>query len=143
MEPADEQMSKAEMFVLFGCGYGGRTMEVFLSNLVRNGIDLVADIRTYPISRFWVGFSKANLITSLASVGIEYTHEGKRIGGKLENVGFNERIDEISELVKKGMRICLLCAESKPEKCHRTTILKPEFAKRGVKLVELAFPRSV
>jgi uncharacterized protein (DUF488 family) len=136
-------MSKVKMYVIYGAGYGGRTMDVFLSTLVKNGIDLVADIRSFPVSRHWISFSKTNLMASLASVGIGYSHEGRSIGGKLENFGFDEKIDSISELVKKGLKVCLLCTESRPEQCHRTTILKPEFAKRGITLVELVFPKKI
>ncbi len=132
----------AEIKIIFGAGYGGRALGVFIETLIKNKIERLVDIRTFPVSRHFPQFSKEFLSKALANAEIKYKHEGRRIGGKLPNVGYEEAIDELSELVKGGMKICLMCAESKSEECHRTTVLKPSFAERKIELVEIKFPKK-
>ncbi len=75
---------------------------------------------------------------SLSSVGIYYLHEGAALGGKLAPVGLDEKIGQLAHAVKSGGRICLMCSEHKnPAQCHRTTVLKPVFAKHGIEVIEL------
>lgn len=131
-------MEKAKVYI-FGAGYGGRKMADFLGTLAENGIETVIDVRSIPASWHWPAFAKNNLIQSLSTIGIFYSHEGKSIGGKLKNIGFHKKIVQISKMAKQGERLCILCAESDPIECHRTTLLKPAFAKHGVELKELSF----
>ena len=130
--------SNARIFI-FGAGYGGRKMPVFLSTLVENRVELLVDIRSIPISRHYPAFSKTNLISSLSSVGIQYAHDGRAIGGKLRNVGFSKKLDQLAQMANDGQRICVMCAESDPTQCHRTSKLKPALARRGIELIEIRF----
>ena len=127
---------ESEDVQIFGVGHGGRDHSDFLGMLVCYGIDIVVDVRTFAISRHHPQYSKSNLMHGLSACGIYYKHE-RALGGKKEIAGFDEKIRELAEAATEGTRICLLCAEVKPETCHRTTKLKPALLKMGVDLVEL------
>lgn len=121
---------------VYGVGYSKREIAQLLAALLENGITLVLDIRSIPVSRHRPEFSKSNLAHWLGSVGIDYACAGGSIGGKLENVGFDSSVFQISQMAKNGERICLLCVESQ-DKCHRGSIIKPALAEYGVELKEL------
>jgi len=131
-------MDKEKIYV-FGCGYQGRTLELLIGTLVDNGIEMVIDVRSYASSWHRPELSKNNLSSSLRSAGIAYEHAGRSVGGKIKNVGFSAKIDQLSDMARRGNRMCLLCLESDETQCHRTSKLKPAFARRGVELVELVF----
>lgn len=128
--------------IIYGAGYSLRALNTFVETLLKNKIDMLVDVRTYPVSRYFVEFNKKNLSETLSSVGVTYRHEGRRIGGKKANVGFEAAVDELVKMARAGIRVCLMCAEAKPENCHRTTVLKPALAKRGIELVEIKFSEN-
>lgn len=64
-------------------GYEGRTIESFVVELQRAGVQTVADVRLNAISRK-AGFSKTRLRDALAAVGIDYVHL-RSLGNPREN----------------------------------------------------------
>lgn len=122
---------------VFGAGYSGLDMEDLLSALLDRGITMLIDIRSRPLSRHRPEFSKSNLAHWVASVGIQYVHAGKSIGGKLANEGFDETVSRIALMARDGERICLLCVEPRQQDCHRGSVIAPALAAHGVALKEL------
>lgn len=59
---------------VFTIGHSNRTIEAFIGLLKLAGVDLLADVRAYPVSRYSPQFGKAPLSASLDTVGIAYRH---------------------------------------------------------------------
>lgn len=89
------------------------------------------------------GFSKRQLAAALDERGIGYLHlrglgtpkEGRLAAraGQIETLfriydahlattQAREELDELTELVRSGRRVCLLCYERDPDHCHRKRI---------------------
>jgi len=58
---------------LYTIGYEGKAVQGFVEDLVRNGIEVLVDVRELPVSRK-PGFSKSKLREQVASSGIDYLH---------------------------------------------------------------------
>ena len=123
-------------------GYQASTVDSFLTALREAGIELVVDIRAVASSRR-PGFSKSRLAANLSEAGIGYLHlrglgtpaEGRaaaRAGrfGELKRI-YHEHLTtleakselaELTELVRSGQRVCLLCFEHDPAHCHRSMV---------------------
>ena len=123
-------------------GYEGAAVQSVLAELQEEGVDLLVDVRAVASSRR-PGFSKTKLAASLADVGIEYLHlrglgtptKGRaaaRAGrydalreiylGHLETPGAQAEVGALTDLVRSGRRVCLLCFEAEPEHCHRNLV---------------------
>jgi uncharacterized protein (DUF488 family) len=123
-------------------GYEGRTIDDFVTELVRAGVQTVADVRLNAISRK-AGFSKTRLREALAAAGIDYRHmrslgnakenrlpfwdgrveEGRRaFRERLQSPEAESSLDELSLLVRDQV-VAVLCFETDAEKCHRKVII--------------------
>ncbi len=123
-------------------GYEGRTIEDFVAELVRAGVQTVADVRLNAISRK-AGFSKTRLREALAAAGIGYRHM-RSLGNAKENRQpfWDGRVEEGRRVFRQGLRspeaetslhelaalaadevVAVLCFESDVEMCHRKVII--------------------
>lgn len=125
---------------LFTIGFEKRKIEDFIGILLKNGIEIMVDIRAVPHSRNR-DYAKKNLEATLNDSGIKYLLISE-LGGpadlrkkvradgdyeyffeKYEKIleEKTEFLNEISDLVRKKT-ICLLCYESDPAQCHRSSV---------------------
>ena len=130
-------------------GYGGKDMGSFVSLLEANGIDVVVDVREYPMSRK-KGFSKKALSFILDECGIEYWHfrelgSPKELRKKFYQDGdfdyfkeqfkarFPDRRDTLKDLLKQTAtkNLCLMCFEADWEGCHRGLIAEEIISLNG------------
>ena len=123
-------------------GYEGATIREVLDTLEGAKIDTLVDVRAVAMSRR-PGFAKTALSAHLRERGIEYLHfralgtpaEGRAAarGGRTdvmhrifrEHLATDEAQAELSqlvELVRGPKRICILCFEADPAKCHRRLV---------------------
>jgi uncharacterized protein (DUF488 family) len=123
-------------------GYQASTVDSFLTALRAAGTELVVDVRAVASSRR-PGFSKTRLAANLAEAGIGYVHlrglgtpakgraaaragkfaELRRIYQRhLATLEAKAELVELTELVRSGQRVCLLCFEHDPAQCHRTMV---------------------
>lgn len=125
---------------IFTIGHGAKPLQVFLNKLKEYKIQVLCDIRTYPVSRFYPHFNKMPLHKALATETIKYLFRGANLGGRAENVDYEEAIDELVALAKQGIRVCVMCSEgSSYLKCHRYTKLTPSFETRGLLVVHIEY----
>jgi uncharacterized protein (DUF488 family) len=140
--------------VLFSIGHSNHGLEKFITLLKDNNIEVVADIRSRPYSRFASQFNKAAIKDSLHAHGIRYLFLGDMLGGKPDDKGFYDldgnvlysRIIETPEfhhgverLMKgsKEYRLALMCSEENPLNCHRYHLVSKSLEKRGVDVVHI------
>lgn len=120
-------------------GHSVRAISEFIQKLKDNKIDILVDIRTYPRSRFQPQYNQKALADSLSSVGVFYMYRGKNLGGKEENIDYEETIDELVDIVSGGENVCVMCSEGDYRKCHRSAMLEPSFRERGLDVVHITY----
>src|SRR5947207_12926666 len=100
---------------IYTIGHGRRPIDEFLDLLTTNQIQVLADVRAIPRSR-WPQFNQKALIMNLGVKGIRYVHF-KELGGKIlaPKEEFDRGIEEITVL-SANERVCIMCSESLPEK---------------------------
>ncbi|MEO6406610.1 MAG: DUF488 domain-containing protein [Ferruginibacter sp.] len=129
--------------IIWTIGHSTHTLEVFTTMLKSFGIELVADIRSYPGSRRYPHFNKEALTISLPENGIEYIHLRALGGRRKTNIdsqntgwrlpafrGYADYMEtdnfknEIIALEKLGVkkRVAFMCAESLWWRCHRSLV---------------------
>ena len=131
------------MNTIFSIGHGRRAFSEFLQVLKKNKIDILVDVRTFPRSRFCPQFNRSFMSAELQNVGIVYEFRGDQLGGLGENINYDEAIDEITNMAKKGKRVCVCCSETDYKKCHRHTMLEPSFGKNKIKVKHLGLISGV
>jgi len=119
-------------------GHSNYPIWYFRYKLLQNKIDVLVDVRTFPQSRFAPHFNRNALRIALEAKHIKYLWLGKRMGGRGINDRYEEAVDEMSDLIKTGVRVCFMCSERlADEHCHRHTLLEPSFAKRGIEFIHI------
>jgi uncharacterized protein (DUF488 family) len=138
-------------------GHSTRSIEEFNHILIAYEIETLVDVRTFPGSRRYPQFNKAELSNSLQSIGMDYVHLPD-LGGRrkaradstntgwnnpgfrgyadhMETAEFKKGIEALLELAKKT-RTAVMCAEAVWWRCHRSLIsdlLKAE----GVRVIHI------
>jgi len=145
---------------LFTIGYEQAKSAAVIDELKRAGVGLIVDTRAVAASRR-PGFSKRQLAAGLDEVGIGYLHlqklgtpkEGRdaaRAGNLTKLFDLyekhiatpdpREQLDELTQIVKSGRPVCLLCYERDVDHCHRRRIAELVCERTGVKMEHLAAP---
>ena len=139
---------------VFTVGHSRHPWPKFLRLLEEAGIELVADVRSLPRSRFCAHFNRERLVEALKAAGIGYGWLGRELGGRPSEPAFydphgkvrydllarTERFREGLERVKElaaGRRLALLCSEEDPNACHRHLLVGRVLASEGVTLRHL------
>jgi uncharacterized protein (DUF488 family) len=147
-------MKKASELQIFTIGHGSRKKDIFINLLNKFQIQILIDVRSVPYSRYHPQFRQNQLQSDLQSFGIEYLFLGNELGGRPENpdlynsgeidyhlvrktTPYQQGIEQVVDIVKKGIKVTLMCSESNPNECHRKHLLSEDFAKRGIKIMHI------
>lgn len=114
--------------------------------MIGYGIQLVVDTRRWPRSRI-EGYDRDDLERRLKSKGIDYLWMGVELGGYrrggyekyMESADFQKAISKLIELAS-STRLCILCLESDPRRCHRRFIAEA-LTEKGVEVVHIILKR--
>ncbi|MBP1720794.1 MAG: hypothetical protein H6Q50_306 [Deltaproteobacteria bacterium] len=144
---------------VYTIGHGMKPFEEFVRILKHYEIEIVADIRSFPASRRHAHFSGTYLERELPSFGMSYLwcralggFRKKGLGDRSPNIAlknlsfrnyadymlsksFQESVALLLKIVQKD-RVCLLCAETLPFRCHRW-ILSDYLTAHGTEVVHL------
>lgn len=134
-----KQKSSSDKTILYTIGYEGSSLEGYLNRLIKNGVQVLVDVRKNPLSMKF-GFSKTLLKRYCESLGIQYMHfpevgieSDQRQELKTQrdyDVLFERyRADNLSQtkesqinilnILKTYKRIALMCFEADICQCHR------------------------
>jgi len=142
-------------------GHSTRTIDIFVSLLEENGIKLVADVRSLPVSKRYPQFNREML---LKEHGIRYEHfpelGGRRKAKKdshntawrnasfrgyadhMETEQFGRGIERLLELANKAGTTAIMCAEAIWWRCHRALI--SDYLKTcGVEVVHIVDAKKI
>lgn len=128
---------------VFTIGHSTRTLDEFLGLLAEQGVELLVDVRRFPGSRRNPHFSREALGQSLPAAGIEYLWVEALGGRRSRRAGsphtawrvpafaaYADHMDgaefaaAAGALVERARdtRLTIMCAEARPEQCHRRLI---------------------
>jgi uncharacterized protein (DUF488 family) len=113
---------------IYSLGTSTRSMDEFVSVLRTFGVETVADVRSFPTSRF-EHFKRDRFQKSLEESGFRYIYLGTELGGYRRGGYEKHRStptyrEGLSRLVEIGSSslTAVACAEKLPWRCHRRWI---------------------
>ncbi|MDI6853790.1 MAG: DUF488 domain-containing protein [Deltaproteobacteria bacterium] len=145
---------KSSGLTIWTIGHSNQPLARLVELLRTHKIQVVADVRSRPYSRFAPQFNRQALAKALPEHDLRYLFLGKELGGKPQEPAFYladgsldpERFTARPEF-QRGLkrllgeaahfRVSLMCSEADPLKCHRSLLLAPELVKRGVKVLHI------
>jgi uncharacterized protein (DUF488 family) len=139
---------------LMSIGHSNVSFEAFVDLLKQHEVEVVADVRTAPRSRYVPHFDSEPLRESLAEAGIKYVFLGRELGGRPEGDEFYDDYDHVlygrlaeSSLFEEGLervldgarkfRVAMLCSEEDPLHCHRHLLISRVLLSRGVDVTHI------
>ena len=139
---------------LLSVGHSNKTIEDFIELLRKQGIEVVADVRSHPYSRFAPHFNRESLKETLALAGLRYVFLGHELGGRPEGDEFYDdeghvlygRVAQTRlflagiERLEHGLgrfRLAMMCSEEDPTDCHRRLLVARVLNDRGIRVAHL------
>ena len=138
------------MASVFTIGHSNHALADFLKLLHQHAVEVVADVRSAPYSRFNPHFNREALRSGLKGAGIGYVYLGSELGGRSDDpacyrdgricyqrVARTSRFQGGLRRLAKGMaehRVALMCAEKEPLHCHRTLLVGQALDAEGVEI---------
>jgi uncharacterized protein (DUF488 family) len=143
-------------------GHSTRTAREFRDLLRAHGVEGIADVRRFPMSRRHPHFSRESLEASLASDAIAYRHlpelGGRRapradsVNSGWRNASFRAYADHMTtEEFARGLealltfaenrRVAIMCAEAQWWRCHRQ-LIADGLVVRGLQVFHIMSPTS-
>ena len=131
---------------LYTIGHSNHSIDEFIQLLDDNGVMVLVDVRTTPLSRYVTQFNRDNLERVLPEHQIQYMYAGKYLGGRPsdptcykrrklpgEGVDYLHEVD-YPEVMKRDWFVkgvhrllqladeqttAIMCSEEDPSQCHR------------------------
>ena len=139
---------------LFTIGHSNQPLDDFLGLLQQQGIEVIADVRTVPWSRYVPHFNAKALGAALAQRTIEYVPFGRELGGRPEgeefyddqghvlygrlaaSPAFQEGLDRILAQARTSRSHCSAARRIR-RRCHRHLLIGRVLGERGVPVSHL------
>ena len=134
---------------IYSIGYGNRDRDLLIALLHHHGVQILVDVRSAPYSRHRPEYRKKPLQRAVEEAGLRYWYRGAHLGGRPRDASiyvggqvdpvryrarpaFRREIDRLGCAANLGARLCLLCAEEDPLRCHRFHLLGEELRRKGL-----------
>jgi uncharacterized protein (DUF488 family) len=145
---------------VFTIGHSNHSAEKFVGLLKGHGIEIVADVRSRPYSRYAPHFNARDIEAILSDNGIWRLFLGLELGGRPAAEEFYDAdgrvdyariersrpfLDAIQRLERevRTHRIALLCSEEDPTGCHRRLLVGRALGERGIAVWHIRSDGSV
>ena len=140
--------------ILWTIGHSNHPAETLFARLAQHGIEVVADVRSSPYSRYASQFNRETLAPALQHRAIQYVFLGDLLGGRVEDrsfyddeghvfygqvaqsPGFLRGIERLLALAAE-FHVAILCGEEDPTDCHRRLLVGRVLGERGLRIVHL------
>lgn len=130
-------------------GHSKHSLDRFLGLLRQHEVQVLVDARSQPVSRFSPHFSRKALERAVVASSMSYLFMGDALGGRpqpRECYDADGKVDydrvEAQDFYQRGIerllegiarfRVCVLCAEEDPSRCHRRLLITRTLVRRGV-----------
>lgn len=134
---------------LLTIGHSNHSIEHLLELLRLHSVQVVADVRSSPYSKYTTQFDREPLTEALRAAGFQYVYLGSELGGRprgdhyydaaghvfydkvVESPGFQEGVTRLEGGLRQYV-VAALCAEENPANCHRRLLVGRVLGERGV-----------
>lgn len=148
-------LSSDNTLQLFTIGYATKPLDIFIQQLKRYQINVIADVRSVPYSKVFHEYHRESIQQHLHSNNIRYVYVGEELGPRSKNPEhydendqvqfdrlmqsdlFQQGIERLRNGLNKGYRIALMCAEKDPACCHRSLLIGYYLSHLTHKIAEL------
>jgi uncharacterized protein (DUF488 family) len=132
-------------------GHSNHELEEFARLVLRERIEVLVDVRSFPYSRYAPHFNRDELEAAMARRGVRYMFMGEELGGRptreehydaeghalygpmSEEEPFKTAVERLIDGAHRH-RIALVCSEGNPHDCHRRLLVGKVLSDRGVEL---------
>jgi ATP-dependent DNA helicase RecQ len=139
---------------IYTLGHGRAGFAEVAAVLEQHGVATIIDVRSHPISRHAPEFSRRVLEELAATAGFGYRWMGDSLGGRPDDPAllladgrpdyeairrsprFRAALVDLAA-VATGAGVALLCAEERPEHCHRALLIAPALQEMGLRVIHL------
>ena len=142
------------MSIAFTVGHSAHSWEQFVDLLIGQKIEVIADTRSAPYSRFAPQFDREILQKRLSDCGVRYVFLGGELGGRPADSAYYDSKGHVLygrmkgdpvftagierlELGMREFRVALLCGEEDPSHCHRRLLVGRVLTERGHQLLHI------
>jgi uncharacterized protein (DUF488 family) len=139
----------AELGRLLTLGHSNHRLERFVELLRAHDVQGVADVRSWPASRYAPWFDREPLRRALRDAGVRYLFLGRELGGRPDEEDLYDehghvRYDALAstdefarglQRLRHGietLRLAVVCAEEDPEHCHRRMLVARVLFEEGM-----------
>jgi len=136
---------------VFTIGHSNHDEPTFVALLRQHQIQVVADVRSQPYTKYATHFNADQIKQVLAGAGIGYVFLGQELGGRpadpelydgeghvlYDRVAASPLFLQGLERLERGIRtyrVALMCSEENPAECHRNLLVGRVLAHRGIDL---------
>jgi uncharacterized protein (DUF488 family) len=140
--------------IIYTIGHSNQNTGSFLNLLKDNGIQVLADIRSTPRSKYVIQFDSDSLKKSVTAAGIKYLYCGREIGGRPDDPTFYDSegyvlyylvaksprfLKTIERLIEgtKKYKVAIMCSEEDPTECHRRLLVGRVLTERGIEVLHI------
>lgn len=145
---------------VFTIGHSNCTLESFIELLRLHRIEVVVDIRSQPCSRYLSHFSREELQRAIRAAELRYLYMGDTLGGRPSsrdcyNADGRVSYDKVQEqdFYKHGIerlvdgirryRVCIMCSEEDPIRCHRRLLVGRSLLRQGIDVLHIRGDGSI
>lgn len=134
-------MRKHDEPVVYTVGHSNQSVDAFLDLVRQHGVEVVADVRSAPYSRFVPQFNHRELQAAVREAELQYVYLGRELGGRpepdsgliddeghaiygyiAETESFLTGIQRVRDGIDR-YRVALMCSEEDPTECHRRLLV--------------------
>jgi len=134
---------------VFTIGHSNVPLEKLLALLRENNVQILVDVRSVPYSQHVPQANREGLEAAVKAAGMKYLFMGEQLGGRPKDIEIHDGAGnrDYSDLAAAGFfqagldrvirgaaeyRVCLMCSEEDPSRCHRGLLIGRELARRGI-----------
>jgi uncharacterized protein (DUF488 family) len=146
-------MTRDDSPIIYSIGHSNHELEVLIALLRRHGIDILADVRSQPYSRWTPQANRETLAQALQRAGLAYVFLGDSLGGRPDlpslyqpggepdyermaaTPAFQSGIQRLLELARDG--VVMMCAEGDYRDCHRHKLITPQLLEQGARVLHI------
>lgn len=123
----------------------------FFSEIQKNGIEVIIDVRSKPYSEHFPQFNRESMEETCSMREIYYRSYANEFGARKQDTAsmyprylsfpelakqpaFDSGCEKIVRSVNAGFVMCLMCAETDPINCHRAIMIGKALKERGLEV---------
>lgn len=140
--------------IIYSIGHGNKNISDFMDELNAYDIKYLIDIRSKPYSKYNPQYNKNELKFFLKDQGVTYVFLGDKLGGLPNDSScytdgkvdydilkdkefFLEGLQRVINAYKNGVKVVIMCSESKPQECHRSKLIGRELMKKKITVAHI------